>query len=107
MIHTPDDECTKRRSKTPRALRKLTVMSTGRRLTRSTSIPASGEKSAAKTPKKNVRPAAALECVSSFVQMPSARNIEVSPKREKLCPVRYTRASRDDISCRIVIVYLQ
>jgi hypothetical protein len=59
-------------------------MSVGRRRTRSTTIPATGENKDAKAKKKNVSPASAFECVNSFVQIPMAKNIEVSPKSEKL-----------------------
>ena len=59
-----------------------------RRGRRSTIIPDTGESTAATAKAKKTSPASPLDPVSTFTQMPMARNIAVSPKSEKLWPIR-------------------
>ncbi len=63
-------------------------MSTGRRGSRSTSIPDSGANSCGNAKAKNTSPAAPLLPVSVFTQIPIASHITVSPKDESTCPIR-------------------
>jgi len=60
----------------------------GRRARRSTTIPATGDRTAATAIAKKTSPASPLLPVSTLTQMPMARNIAVSPKSEKDWPTR-------------------